>query len=122
MAGITVNDLLEAGYTPRPKQDLNVPISFAQAQVDDVLDAGSYNAALFKKILTALAIYYAQIENPPIRSGSSRNKSATYEGGEKNKWLQAAIALDKTGTLGRAFSDKGLSRARLRALTLEGIG
>ena len=117
MARITVNDV-EDLYKPRPDQDLNVSIKFAENLVTAVLLSAGHTDAQLADIQAWLAAGFASVLNPPISSGSGRNRSVQYEGSGKNRYFETAFRLDSSGLLAKVFSPKGKRRAQLHPLFL----
>ncbi len=107
MARITVNDV-EAHYKPRPEQDLRVAIAFSENWVNDVLvPEDKLGAGLLANIQTLIAAGIASLVNPPVSSGSGRNRTVQYEGDGKNRYFRDAAFLDHTGLVAESFSATG---------------
>ncbi|KKM16092.1 hypothetical protein LCGC14_1689310 [marine sediment metagenome] len=108
MARITVNDV-EALYKPRPDQDLRVAIASAQHFVDAVLvPKNELTADQLADVQAAWAAGDASVVNPPVSSGSGRNRTVQYEGTGQNRYYELAARLDTTGTIKKLLSQNGL--------------
>lgn len=113
MARITINDV-EAHYTPRPGQDLGVAIDFSEnwfndvvVPANDVLAPGKkMSAGLLAHVQALVAAGIASLVNPPVSSGSGRNRTVQYEGDGNNRYFRDAARLDPTGLIAEAFSQK----------------
>ncbi|MCH8851089.1 MAG: hypothetical protein IID41_00390 [Planctomycetes bacterium] len=105
---ITVNDV-EAHYTPKPDQDLSVAISVAEHLVNaELVPKNKLTADQLADVQAAWAAGVASIVNPPVSSGSGRNRTVQYEGSGENRYFELAARLDTTGTLKRLLSPNGL--------------
>ncbi len=104
---ITINDV-EAHYKPRPEQDLGVAIAFSENWVNDVLvPVWVKSAGLLANIQALIAAGIASLVNPPVSSGSGRNRTVQYEGDGDNRYFRDAARFDPTGLVAEAFSQKG---------------
>ena len=114
MARITVNDV-EAHYKPRPEQDLSVAISFSENFVTDVIVPANdvlapekkMGAGLLAFVQTLVAAGIASLINPPVSSGSGRNRTVQYEGDGKNRYFRDAAFFDQTGLVAKSFNATG---------------